>query len=79
MSFFLLLRQITLRHLRFNKFRTFLSMMGIVLGVAVLVSIQLAIHSAIESFNSTVDHVSGKANLQITSSGRGFPGRPAAK
>ncbi len=72
-SLFFLLRQITLRHLRFNKFRTFLSMMGIVLGVAVPVSIQLAIHSAIESFNSTVDHVSGKANLQITSSGRGFP------
>jgi len=73
MSFLLLLRQITLRHLLTNKMRTFLSMMGIVLGVAVLVSIQLAIHSAIESFNSTVDHVSGRANLQITSSGRGFP------
>jgi putative ABC transport system permease protein len=53
--------------------RTILTIMGIALGVSVFVSVQMAIHSAIESFNSTVDHVSGKANLQITSFGRGFP------
>ena len=47
--------------------------MGIALGVSVFVSVQMAVHTAIESFNSTVDYVSGKANLQITSFGRGFP------
>jgi putative ABC transport system permease protein len=47
-------------------------MVGIALGVAVFVSVQLAIHTAIESFNASVDHVTGKANLQITSFGRGF-------
>ena len=47
-------------------------MIGIALGVSVFVSVQFAIHTAIESFNATVDHVSGKANLQITSFGRGF-------
>jgi putative ABC transport system permease protein len=52
--------------------RTSLSIIGIVLGVSVFVSVQIAIHTSIESFNATVDHVSGKANLQITSSGRGF-------
>ena len=67
-----LLRKITLRHLRLNKGRTFLSMAGIALGVSVFISVQLAIHTAIESFNTTVDHVAGRANLQITSSGRGF-------
>ncbi len=47
-------------------------MVGIALGVSVFVSVQLAIHTAIESFNATIDHISGKANLQVTSFGRGF-------
>ncbi len=53
--------------------RTVLTVIGIALGVAVFVSLQVATHTAIDSFNSTVDHVTGKANLQITSIGRGFP------
>ncbi|MDI6762564.1 MAG: FtsX-like permease family protein [Thermodesulfobacteriota bacterium] len=68
-----LLKTITLQHLRLNKGRTFLSIIGICLGVSVFVSVQMAIHTAIEAFNATVDHVSGKAQLQVTSSGRGFP------
>ena len=67
MTFLSLLRKITFRHLRLNKTRTSLSIVGIVLGVSVFVSVQLAIHTAIESFNASVDHVSGKSNLQITS------------
>ncbi len=73
MTIFYLLKNITLRHLRLNKLRASLSVIGIALGVSVFVSVQIAIHTAIESFNSTVDHVSGKANLQVTSFGRGFP------
>ena len=68
-----LFKNITLRHLRYHKGRTLLSMVGIALGVAVFISVQTAIHTAIESFNASVDHVSGKANLQVTSFGRGFP------
>ena len=67
-----LLKNVTFRHLRYHKGRTFLSMVGIALGVAVFVSVQTAIYTAIESFNASVDHVSGKANLQVTSFGRGF-------
>ena len=67
-----LLKNITFRHLHLHKGRTLLSITGIALGVSVFVSVQLAIHTAIESFNASVDHVSGKANLQITSFGRGF-------
>jgi len=72
MVLFHLLKNITLRHLRLHKGRTILSIIGIALGVGVFVSVQMAIHTAIESFNATVDHVSGKANFQITSFGRGF-------
>ena len=68
-----LIRNITLRHLRLNKARTLLTVTGIALGVAVFVGLQVAIHTAIESFNATVDHVTGKADLQVTSGGRGFP------
>ncbi len=67
-----LLRNITLRHLQHHKGRTLLSIVGIALGVGVFVSVQTAIYTAIESFNTSVDHVSGKANLQVTSFGRGF-------
>jgi len=73
MPLYHLLKKISLRHLLLNKMRTFLTVMGIALGVSVFISVQMAIHTAIESFNSTVDHVSGKANLQITSFSRGFP------
>jgi putative ABC transport system permease protein len=72
MVLFHLFKAITLRHLRHHKGRTILSIVGIALGVAVFVSVQIAIHTAIESFNASVDYVSGKANLQITSFGRGF-------
>ncbi len=73
MAFFHLVKKITFRHLRLNKMKTALVVIGIALGVAVFVSLQIAIHTAIESFNTTVDHVTGKANLQVTSQGRGFP------
>src|SRR3989337_1922623 len=72
MSLFHLLKNITLRHLLLNKARTFLSAFGIALGVSVFVSVQLAIHTAIGSFNASVDHVAGKANLQVLSFGKGF-------
>ena len=72
MPLFHLLKKITLRHFHLNKMRTLLSVIGIALGVSVFISVQMAIHTAIDSFNSTMDHVSGKANLQITSFGRGF-------
>jgi putative ABC transport system permease protein len=73
MALLYLFKNITLRHIRLHKGRTSLSILGIALGVSVFVSVQIAIHTAIESFNDTVDHVSGKANLQVTSFGRGFP------
>jgi putative ABC transport system permease protein len=73
MTIFYLLKEISLRHFLSNRGRTLLSALGIALGVGVFISIQIAIHTSIESFNTTVDHVSGKTNFQVVSSGRGFP------
>jgi len=45
---------------------------GIALGVAVFISIRISIHSALDAFRSTVDHVAGRSHLEISSSGNGF-------
>jgi putative ABC transport system permease protein len=73
MVFYHLLKNISFRHLFYNMGRTLLSILGISLGVGVFISVQIAVHTSIESFNATVDHISGKANLQVVSFGRGFP------
>jgi len=68
-------RWVTLRHLFHGGGRTFLTLLGVALGVAVFVSIRLANHSAMASFAETVDTVAGKANLQIVSDSGGFDER----
>ncbi|MCU0452229.1 MAG: FtsX-like permease family protein [Bacteroidetes bacterium] len=69
-----LIRFVSLRHLVRDRWRTLLSMVGVALGVAVLVAIRLANHTAFEAFRSSVDVVAGSADLQILSvDGQGFP------
>ncbi len=63
---------VTGRHLLHEGGRTLLTLFGVALGVAVLVSIRLANHSALASFSETVDSVAGRANLQVTSDSGGF-------
>ncbi len=71
-----LVRLVSLRHLVRDRRRTLLSVTGVALGVAVLVAIRLANHTAFEAFRSSVDAVSGNADLQVLSSdGLGFPDR----
>jgi putative ABC transport system permease protein len=48
-----------------NWVRSFLTIFGIALGVAVLLAISLANHTAVTKFRETVDLVSGKANIEI--------------
>jgi len=55
------------RDLLRNWMRTLLTVFGIALGVAVLLSISLANHTALEKFKETVDRVSGRSNLEIRS------------
>lgn len=68
-------RWITLRHLFHEGGRTFLTLLGVALGVAVFVSIRLANHSAMAAFSQTVDAVAGKANLQVVGDSGGFDER----
>jgi putative ABC transport system permease protein len=61
-----LLRFITLRHIREDKARTFLTLIGIALGVALFISVRLANESVLHAFRNTVDAVAGRTTLQIT-------------
>ncbi len=49
-----------------------MTILGIALGVAVFISIRISINSALDAFRSTIDHVAGKTNLEVTSPGKGF-------
>ncbi len=62
-----------LRGLLQNRIRSGLTIIGIALGVAILLAINLANNTALERFRESLDLVSGKANLEIRSvSGQGF-------
>jgi putative ABC transport system permease protein len=58
-------RALVLRPLIHEKLRTALTVLGIAVGVAVIVAIQLANHSALRAFRESIDAVSGRANFQI--------------
>ncbi|HEU5162721.1 MAG TPA: FtsX-like permease family protein, partial [Thermoanaerobaculia bacterium] len=59
-------RGLIVRPLVREPFRTFLTLAGIAVGVAVIVAIQLANQSALRSFSESVDAIAGRANYQIT-------------
>ncbi|MCI0529534.1 MAG: ABC transporter permease, partial [Nitrospira sp.] len=63
-----LLKLITLRHITSEKTRTLLTLAGIVLGVGLLVSVRLANESILHAFRGTINAVTGKTTLQLTSS-----------
>jgi putative ABC transport system permease protein len=67
-----LVRLFSLRHFSREKWKSGLTILGIALGVAVFISIRISIHSALDAFRSTVDHVAGKTHLEVTSPGKGF-------
>lgn len=58
-------RALILRPLIHEKLRTGLTILGIAVGVAVIVAIQLANQSALRAFRESVDAVAGRANFQI--------------
>jgi putative ABC transport system permease protein len=61
----MILRALILRPLIHEKLRTGLTVLGIAVGVAVVVAIQLANRSALRAFRESVDAVAGRANYQI--------------
>jgi putative ABC transport system permease protein len=62
-----LLTRFVVRDLSRNWIRTFLTVAGIALGVAVMLAINLANGTALDRFRESIDLVAGKANLQVHS------------
>ena len=70
---FYLLRLLSLRYWLGHRGGFFLAALGVSLGLAVFVAIQIANHSVLAAFNTSLDAVTGKANLQIRGGARGLP------
>lgn len=68
----MLLRLISWPYFRKHIVRTLLTIAGIVLGVAVFVGMHTANQSVLFAFNSTVDRIAGKTELQVTAGETGF-------
>jgi len=58
-----LLNTISWRHVRHHRLRTFLTFLGMALGVAVIVAIALVNRALTTSFQSTIEQIAGKAVL----------------
>jgi putative ABC transport system permease protein len=67
-----LLRLISWPYFRKHLLRTVLTTAGIVLGVAVLVGMHTANQSVLFAFNSTIDRIAGRTELQVTAAEAGF-------
>lgn len=65
----LLTRYVTLRSMLSRPLRVFLSMLGIILGVAGLLSISVINNAALASINRLFENTSGRVNLTILPSG----------
>jgi putative ABC transport system permease protein len=68
----MLLRLISWPYFRKHVVRTILTTAGIVLGVAVFVGMHTANQSVMFAFNSTVDQIAGRTQLQVTAGETGF-------
>ncbi len=80
MSLLRLFRTIILRHLRHEWGKLLLAVAGVAIGVAVFVSIRLANTTAFQAFTTSLDVVTGKANLQVLANdGLGFDERYIAR
>ncbi len=62
---FSILKALVLRPILREKTRTALTILGIAVGVAVVVAIELANQSALRAFRESVDAIAGRANYQI--------------
>lgn len=59
--------QVSVRHALQDYGKFLLSVFGVAVGVAVFLAIRLSNYSAFKAFESTIDNVNGKANVQIQS------------
>ncbi|HEX9879358.1 MAG TPA: FtsX-like permease family protein [Candidatus Binatia bacterium] len=67
-----LLHSVSIAHLRRHRLRTWLTIAGIALGVAVITSIAIVNRTLNVSFQRTIDLVAGKAVLQVVNAESGI-------
>ena len=65
-------RSFIFRHLRQEPFRALSTLLGIAMGIAVIIAIQLAKESSVDGFRQAIDEMAGKAALEISAPG-GLP------
>ncbi|QQS45423.1 MAG: ABC transporter permease [Acidobacteriota bacterium] len=70
-----LFKQFILRQLAKEKLRTFVTVLGIALGVAVVVAIQMTNAGSLRGFEKALETVSGRTSLEIVGSGAGLDER----
>jgi len=59
---------LTLRNLKKRKLRTFLTLVGVILGVAVILAVNASGRSTVKSYERLINTVSGKSKLEVSSS-----------
>jgi len=68
-----LLKHISVRRIQLQKVHTVMTVAGICLGVAAIISIGIVNKSVLRSFEDTINRVTGRAALQVTGAASGFP------
>ncbi len=68
-----LLKHISVKRLRLQKVHTLMTVAGISLGVAAIVSIGIVNKSVMRSFEDSISRVTGRAALEVTGAASGFP------
>lgn len=72
---FALLRALVFGYATQNRLRSAITLFAVALGVAIALAIDLANHTAVASFSTSVDIVSNHVNLQVLGIGNGFDER----
>lgn len=68
-----LLEFLALRRLRTERLRTLITLLGIALGVAIVLAIELANRATTQSVETMVDRIAGEARLSVRGDEAGFP------
>lgn len=72
-SYLNIFRYIGIRHLAMKPRRTVLATIGVALGIALYVAIQIINRSTLTSFRESIEAVAGKSKLTVSHSDAGFP------
>lgn len=67
-----LLRYLSLRHLADHPLRSFLTILGVSVGVSTMVGVTAINGAVMDAFRSTIDTIAGKADLSISGGVSGF-------